>query len=88
MKDRCLGILVALILFGAVQICHAEEFLGKLERVDLETVTILGFDNQRFTVRVDRDNRRQAAPFLGKKVTVDFNSNHGEPLAVGFRSSQ
>jgi hypothetical protein len=88
MKDRCFGILLALILFGTVQNCLAEEFSGKLERVDWETVTILGSDNQRLTVRVDQDNRKQAAPFLGKWVNVDLNLSRGEPLAIRFRSSQ
>ncbi|MBI5249043.1 MAG: hypothetical protein HY912_06070 [Desulfomonile tiedjei] len=86
MRDRCLGILLALSLFGAVPLCLADEFSGKLERVDWETVTILGSDNQRLTVRVDQDNRKQAAPFLGKWVSVDFQPDQGQPRAIRFKA--
>ncbi len=89
MRDRCLGILLALLMFGAVKPCFAEEFSGKLERVDLETVTIVDSDNQRVVVWVDQDDRKLAAPFLGKWVRVDvFKPEHGQPRAIRFRSCQ
>ena len=67
---------------------RAEEFAGKLERVDLESVTLLGSDNQRLVIRVDRGSRQAAAPFLGKWVTVDFRTEGGQCQAVRFRSSR
>jgi hypothetical protein len=89
MRDCCLGVLMALILVGAVQPCLAEEFSGKLERVDLETVTIVGSNNQKFVLQVNHDNRKQAALFLGKRVRVDFQSDKGQPpVAIRFRPCQ
>lgn len=88
MRDRCLGILLALILFGSVRTCMADEFSGKLERVDWETVTILGSDNQRFVVSVDQDKRKEAARFLGKWVNVDFLPGQSHPKAIRFRPCQ
>lgn len=88
MRDRCLGILLVLALSGVCQPCHAEQFAGKLERVDLESVTLLGSDNQRRVIRVDRGCRQAAAPFLGKWVTVDFRTEGGQCQAVGFRSNR
>lgn len=88
MRDRCLGVLMALILAGAGQPCLAEEFSGKLERVDLETVTIVGSNNRKFVLQVNSDNRKQAALFLGKRVRVDFQSDKGQPVAIRFRPCQ
>jgi len=64
----------------------AEEFAGKLERVDRDTITVRGGDDRRLVVRVDGSNRIQAAPFLGKSITVDLRTERGECRAVGFRS--
>ncbi len=86
MNDCCLKILLIFLLFCVCQPCCAEEFAGKLERVDLQTVTVLGCGNRRLVIRVDRGGRRAAAPFLGKWVTVDFTNTGGEYRAIGFRS--
>ncbi len=86
MKDGCLTILLIFLLFCANQPCRAEEFAGKLERVDIDTVTILGCGNRRLVIRVDRGSRLAAAPFLGKWVTVDLTTAGGEYQAVRFRS--
>jgi hypothetical protein len=88
MRDRCLGILLILAVSGLSQPCCAEEFAGKLERVDMESVTLLGSDNQRLVIRVDRGSRQAAAPFLGKWVTVDFRNEGGQCQAVRFRSGR
>jgi hypothetical protein len=88
MRDRCLGIILVVAVFGLCQPCSAEEFAGKLERVDMESVTLLGSDNQRLVVRVDRGSRQAAAPYLGKWVTVDFRTEGGQCQAVRFRSSR
>ena len=87
MRDRCLRILLTAMAVCVCQPCHAEEFAGKLERVDLETVTLRGSDNQRLVIRVDRGSRQAAAPFLGKWVTVDFSTDDGQCQVVRFRSS-
>jgi hypothetical protein len=88
MRDRCLGILWIFVVCCLCQPCSAEEFAGKLERVDLESVTLLGSDNQRLVIRVDRGSRQAAAPYLGKWVTVDFRTDGRECQAVRFRSSR
>jgi len=88
MRNLGLGILVALILVGAPGVGTAEEFFGKLERVDLDTVTLRGPDNEMIVVRVDGGNRRNAAPYLGKTVIVYFQNEQGECRAVRFGSSR
>ena len=86
MWERCSALAVAVILLGAPSLCLAEEFAGKLERVDRQTVTVRGGNNQSLILRVDGDNRVQAAPFLGKSVSVDFRNEQGECWALSFRS--
>jgi hypothetical protein len=86
MWERCSALAVALVILGAPSLCQAEEFAGKLQRVDSETVTIRGGDDQSLVFRVDRDNRIQAAPFLGKSVAVDFLNDQGVCRALRFRS--
>ncbi len=87
MSVRCLVIVLPLICFAAAaRPGFAEELAGKLERVDYETVTLIGSDNQKTVVRVDKGNRHKAATFLGKTVTVDVRSDRGECRAIRFRS--
>ncbi len=86
MSVSCMSILMVLIACSAAQLCQAEEFAGKLERVDSETVTLVGSDNKKMVVRVDTGSRHKAAPFLGKTVTVDVNMDKGECRATRFRS--
>jgi len=88
MRDLWLGILSALFLAGAPQAAWAGEFLGMLERVDRDTVTLRGPDNRTLVVRVDTGKRRSAAPFIGKTVTVQFSDENGGCRAVGFRSAR
>ncbi len=70
------------------QICTADEFAGRLERVDLQTVTVRDCNDKLVVLRVNNDRRFQAAPFLGRWVTVDFRNEQGEFLAVGFKPRQ
>jgi hypothetical protein len=63
----------------------AEEFAGKLERVDRDSITVLGGNDQRLVVRVDGSKRLQAAPFLGKSVTVYLSNERGECRALGLK---
>jgi hypothetical protein len=86
MWERCSALAVVLIIFGAPSLCRADEFAGKLERVDRETVTVRGGNNQSLILRVDSDNRILAAPFLGKSVAVDFLNERGVCRALRFRS--
>ncbi|AFM23893.1 hypothetical protein [Desulfomonile tiedjei] len=88
MWDRALGILMVLILVALAQTSKAEEFLGKLERVDWETVTVVDCENKKFILRVDGNHRKEAAVFLGKRVLVDFKPDDGHLRAVRFRASQ
>ncbi len=86
MRAIWLGFLLVPILLAAPWTCLAEEFAGRLVRVDLETVTLYGPDNKTLVVQVDQGNRVLAAPFLGKWVRVDLRSDNGGCKAIGFRS--
>jgi hypothetical protein len=85
MRGYWLGIVTALVTAATLQPCMAGEFAGRLERVDLQTVTLRGSDNKLVVVRVDQNHRLQAAPYLGRWVTVDFQADHGTFQALGFR---
>jgi hypothetical protein len=85
MRSPILGILLVLAIASELQPCWAGEFAGRLERVDLQTVTLRGHNNQLLVVRVDRDHRQQAAPYLGMWVTVDFTTDQGTIRAKSFR---
>ncbi len=86
---RWLAIVIALIgVLGSALLCKADEFAGRLERVDLESVTIRDSSDKLVVLRVNRDRRFQAAPFLGRWVTVDFRNEQGEFRAIGFRADR
>lgn len=86
---RCLAIVIAFTgLLSTPLLCTADEFAGRLERVDLESVTLRGSNDKPFVLRINWDRRFQAAPFLGRWVTVDFRNEQGEPRAIGFRSDR
>jgi len=87
--SRWLGIVIALIgVLSSPLFCKAEEFAGRLERVDMESVTIRDSNDKLVVLRVNWDRRFQAAPFLGRWVTVDFRNEQGEFRAIGFRSDR
>jgi hypothetical protein len=88
MRDRWLGMMLFAGLLVLPQVCTAGEFAGRLERVDWESVTLRDANDQLVVVRVNKDHRFQAAPFLGKWVTVDFRNDQGECKATGFRSGR
>lgn len=85
MRVSWLGMLFTLVMVVMVQPCRSAEFVGRLERVDADTVTLRSFENRVLVVRVDRGHRLEAAPFLGRWVTVDFHTVQGKALATGFR---
>ncbi len=86
MQGPAWGVLLLALLLCNPQPCAAEEFNGKLQRVDLTTVTLFSPDNQRLVVTVDLPERQKAAAHLGKSVTVLFRVENGEQRAVLFRS--
>lgn len=88
MRGRWLGMVLFAGLLVLPQVCTAGEFAGRLERVDLESVTLRDSNDKLVVVRVNKDHRFQAAPFLGKWVTVDCRSEQGEFRAIGFRSGK
>ncbi|MFH1112469.1 MAG: hypothetical protein V1792_00980 [Pseudomonadota bacterium] len=88
MRDGWLLLLPALVILGTVPECGAEEFAGKLQRVGIDTVTVVGSDNRKVVVQVKSGQRRQAAPYLGKSVMVDFRTESGECKAIRFRSPE
>jgi hypothetical protein len=86
MWDRCWYMALVIAVLSLPSISWAEEFAGKLERVDSDTITVRGGDDQRLVVKVDGSNRIQAAPFLGKSITVFLSTERGECRVVGFKS--
>lgn len=88
MRDRLVVILcVAMIIISSNSWANGE-VAGKLERVDVETVTLRDANDDKHVVRVDLENRREAAQYLGKTVTVDLLNEGGLCKAVRFRSSR
>lgn len=88
MRNRCSGIILFVILLSWGSVCGAEQIAGKLERVDMDTVTIRCSNNKKMVMSIDRGHRRQAAPFLGKWVVVDSLREKGDFKAVGFKSAR
>lgn len=84
MWGRCLGF-ACCILFSAASGAYAQEVAGRLERVDLATVTLRDESNNVYVVKVDDIHRKKAAPFLGTWVKVDCRGDKGEYVATGFR---
>lgn len=78
-------VLFFLLVASMPQLCPAGEFVGRLERVDLETVTLRGDHNKMMVLQVDRGHRQLAAPFLGKWIAVDFSRENDVLRATGFR---
>ncbi|MCL5125124.1 MAG: hypothetical protein M1511_11605 [Deltaproteobacteria bacterium] len=74
-------LLIALALSWSVN-AIAYEFSGKLERLDSNTLTLLGKNSDKKTGRICREQRAQAARFLGKSVVVNFEKQQGEEWAI------
>lgn len=64
---------------------HAEELSGQIERVDWETVTLRGANDNRVVVRVDGVKRLEAAQFLGKTVRVEIRGQDGNFRVMKFQ---
>jgi len=68
--------------------CAAGECAGKLERVDITSVTLRTSDNQQLVLGVNPGDRERAAPYLGKSVTVQYRTEQGAMKLVLFRGCQ
>ena len=86
MSGRWSGVLFFALVLSCAQLCYGGEYAGKLERVDLKSVTLRSPDNQKLILKVEGCDRKKAAPYLGKSVTVQFRIENGEQKAVLFRS--
>ncbi|MEW6352029.1 MAG: hypothetical protein AB1646_23510 [Thermodesulfobacteriota bacterium] len=76
---------IALLLCVSVSSVSAGEFEGKLERIDRHTVTLLGPNQTRLVLKVDRPDVQKAAAFVGKSVSVEFASEEGHKRLLMFR---
>ncbi|MGO8819870.1 MAG: hypothetical protein ACLQT6_11915 [Desulfomonilaceae bacterium] len=81
-----LGVLLMALAFSWSASAAAYEFSGKLERLDSNTVTLLGKDSDKKTGRICQEQRERAARFLGKSVTVNFEKQRGEEWATSFEA--
>ena len=86
MTIRGVGTLVTVVFFSFTTVVLAYEFSGKLERLDFNTVTLLGKDSDKKTGRICNEQRVQAARFLGKSVRVNFEQQQGEDWVVSFEA--
>ncbi len=84
MRGHWLGALLSASILVLPQLCLAGEFAGRLERVDLESVTIRDSSDKLMVVHVDSSHRHQAAPFLGRWVKVLFQDENGVCRALSF----
>jgi hypothetical protein len=76
--------MVFLAVLGAAPV-PADEFAGKLERIDRQTVTLLGPDQTRLVLRVDEPSIQKAAALVGKSVSVEFAPQEGHNRLLLFR---
>jgi len=81
-----LGAMLTALVLSWQGAATAYEFSGKLERLDLTTVTLLGKDCDKKIGRVAQEQRVQAAKLLGKSVKVNFKNQKGEEWAVSFEA--
>ncbi len=79
-----LGPIVLLLCFTA-SFASAGEFEGKLERIDSHTLTLLGRNQTRLVLNVDRPDKQKAAAFVGQSVSVEFASEEGQKKLLMFR---
>lgn len=88
MRICCSGIFLFSVLLCSAYVCGAEQITGKLERVDMDTVTVRCSDNKRMVMSIERGDRMQAAPFLGKWVVIDSRREKGDYRAIGFKAGR
>ncbi len=84
MQGRWWGVGIGAFVLAAHGVCFAGEIAGKLERIDLKTVTVRSADNEPVVLKVNRQDRCKAAPFIGKWVRIEFKSDNGRPRAIVF----
>lgn len=88
MSGRWRVVCACAMLMLSPQASLAGEMHGKLERIDLQTVTLRGINNEPQILQVDGKDREKAAPYIGKTVTVGIQEEEGLRKAISFRSSQ
>ena len=81
-----LGAIVTVVSFCCSTGVAAYEFSGKLERLDFNTVTLLGMNSDKKTGRICNEQRLKAARFLGKSVKVNLEEQQGEEWVVSFEA--
>lgn len=84
MQGRWWGFLLIAVFVSTNYPCFADEYVGKLKRVDRKTITLVG-DNKKIVLEVDSNVRKLAAPYLGKSVSVSFQFQSGKNKAVSLR---
>ena len=84
MLSRWWGVLLFAVFVTINCPCFAGEYVGKLQRVDWKTITLQG-NNEPIVLEVDSKMRKIAAPFLGKSVSVSFQSESGKTKAQSLR---
>jgi hypothetical protein len=88
MRDSWRNVVLAIVVLTGGEALAAEQMVtGKLERVDLDTVTVCSRDNRCHKLEIDKTCRMKAAPFLGKSVLVDVKNENGAVRAISFRSA-
>ncbi len=85
MKASLQLIACLVLILSIITPLHAEEMSGQIERVDLETVTLRGVNNNKVIVRVDGHKRVEAAQFLGKTVRVEIRGQDGSFSVMKFQ---
>lgn len=88
MRDRWSGLLLCFAVCAAPQLCYAEQIAGMLVRVDRHTVTVRQRNDRKVVMQVENGQRREAAPYLGKWVKVDFRNERGSCRVLRFRPPQ
>ncbi|MFH0958567.1 MAG: hypothetical protein V1897_07660 [Pseudomonadota bacterium] len=86
MNIHGVGTFVAAVFFSFSTGALAYEFSGKLERLDFNSVTLLGKDSDKKIGRICNEQRTQAARFLGKSVRVNLEQQHGEDWVVSLEA--
>lgn len=76
--------LLAALVAMFCQPCYAEEVSGRLVRVGIDNIVILGTDESQVVLRIDKQERPKAAPFLGRTVKVRILTSDRGPKAIGF----
>lgn len=84
MQSRCWALVIITVFVVTGSPCFADEYVGKLQRVDMKTITLQG-KNKPMVLEVDSQVRKVAATYLGKSVSVSFCLESGKHKALSLR---